>query len=264
MARQISELSNEDFSLLETSAHLPTISLPDQIIEAQLAAVLERLKQEVYFSDSGTVSDLDGPAYDGAGSQHDNLSSEADHPPQSGTSSEQQCNESCHDPTVGEARQETCKPSVARQQASSESGPNSKPVKMGKDVIKKPDRLTARQPDRLTARQPDRLTARQPANQQRVIDLGLQTRFFHPQENSFDSTLMVNHQSVCTAPQKGRQRKRRRKPCAAHVQRTTIHVHYGSPLSDPDPEDRISASFNHQEVVNFLWQGEATQNNTAN
>lgn len=248
MARQISELSNEDFSLLETSAHLPTISLPDQTIEAQLAAVLERLKQEVYFSDSGTVSDLDGPAYDGAGSQHDNLSSEADHPPQSGTSSEQQCNESCHDPTVGEARQETCKPPVARQQASSESGPNSKPVKMGKDVIKKPDRLTARQP----------------ANQQRVIDLGLQTRFFHLRENSFDSTLMVNHQSVCTAPQKGRQRKRRRKPCAAHVQRTTIHVHYGSPPSDPDPEDRISASFNHQEVVNFLWQGEATQNNTAN
>ena len=248
MARQISELSNEDFSLLETSAHLPTISLPDQTIEAQLAAVLERLKQEVYFSDSGTVSDLDGPAYDGAGSQHDNLSSEADHPPQSGTSSEQQCNESCHDPTVGEARQETCKPSVARQQASSKSGPNSKPVKMGKDVIKKPDRLTARQP----------------ANQQRVIDLGLQTRFFHLRENSFDSTLMVNHQSVCTAPQKGRQRKRRRKPCAAHVQRTTIHVHYGSPPSDPDPEDRISASFNHQEVVNFLWQGEATQNNTAN
>ena len=251
VARQISELSNEDFSLLETSAHLPTINLPDQTIEAQLAAVLERLKQEVYFSDSGTVSDLDGPACDGAGSRHDNLSSdlesEPDHAPQRGTSSEQQCNESCHNPTVGEVRQDTCKPPVARQRASSESGPNSKPVKIGKDVKK-----------------PAILTAGQPANQQRVTDFGLQTRFFNPRKNLFDSMLMVNHQSVSTATQKGRQRKnskRRRKPCAAHMQRTTTH--YGSHPSHPDPEDRISASFNHQEVVNFLWQGEATQN-TAN
>ena len=288
MARQISELSNEDFSLLETSAHLPTINLPDQTIEAQLAAVLERLKQEVYFSDSGTVSDLDGPACDGAGSRHNNLSSdldgptcdgagswhdnlssdldspacdgagsrhdnlssdlesEPDHAPQRGTSSEQQCNESCHNPTVGEVRQDTCKPPVARQRASSESGPNSKPVKIGKDVKK-----------------PAILTAGQPANQQRVTDFGLQTRFFNPRKNLFDSMLMVNHQSVSTATQKGRQRKnsKRRKPCAAHMQRTTTH--YGSHPSHPDPEDRISASFNHQEVVNFLWQGEATQN-TAN
>ena len=209
----------------------------------------------MYFSDSGTVSDLDGPACDGAGSQHDNLTSdlesEPDHPPQSGTSSEQHHNESCYNLTVGEVRQEmvdTCKPPVARQQASSESGQS---VKMGKDVIKKPDILTTRQP----------------ANQQRVTDLGLQMRFFHLRKNPFDSTLVVNHQSVCTAPQKGRRKKngkRRRKPCwqpAAHVQRTTTH--YSSHPSHPDSEDRFSASFNHQEVVNFLWQGEATQN-TAN
>ena len=247
MARQISELSNEDFSLLEMSPHLPTITLPDQTIEAQLAAVLERLRQEVYFSDSGTVSDLDGPC---AWSQHDNLNSdlesEPDPPPQSGAHSEhhaapKQHDGSCHSLAVGKVRQqigETCQSPVARQQASSESGPNRKP-----DVNKKPDRLTVRQP----------------ANQQRVTDLELQTKLFHLQKTPFNSTLAINHQNES---QKGKQRKRRgrRKPCwqpAAHVQRTTTHCS-SHPLH-PDPEDRLSVSFNHKEVVHFLWQGQATR-----
>ena len=234
MARQVSELSNEDFSLLETSAHLPTISLPSQTIEAQLAAILERLRQDVYFSDSGTVSDLDGPC---AWNQQDNLNSdlesEPDPPPQSGphsVSAAKQHDGSCHSLAVGEVRQETCEPPVARQQA----------------IIKKPDRLTARQP----------------ANQQKVTDLELHTKLYHLQKTPFDSTVMINHQKTSQKGQqrKGSKRRGRRKPCwqpAAHEQGTTTHCST-HPLY-PDPEDRLSGSFNHKEVVHFLWQGQATR-----
>jgi len=319
LARQISELPDEDFSLLETATQLPSsISLPGLTTEAHLAAVVEKLKQEAYYSDSGAVSDFDGSVSEGARSRSNSLQckevnidlrDEPDHVASTdplAVTLAGQCvlaSKSCkpHDSVGGDEARQVDKvvktsdyPSTsAEQQTSLEDTASMKPNPsqrvedsgcsslLGKlDAIKKPSAVSNKHPTNQLKNQ----SINHPRTaDSRALQKG-QEKHSHWQKGSSNGTVTARndvdscHQNWYQGPQRRQpfpRKKRRTKswrqspdrlphheqPITHHVpqeQRSSLCLN--SPSSTQSHSDsgdsRYQGSFNHLEVVQFLWQGE--------